>query len=44
MHRERGPESYELTTRLSAGHDRVHIAQARRTLARLRDDTGLKVR
>ena len=31
LHRERGPESYELTTRLSAGHDRVHMAQARRT-------------
>jgi hypothetical protein len=36
IHRERGPESYELTTLLSAGHDRVHMAQARRTLERLR--------
>ncbi len=36
LHRERGPESYELTTLLSAGHDRVHMAQARRTLDRLR--------
>jgi hypothetical protein len=33
IHRERGPESYELTTRLQAGHDRFHIAQAERTLA-----------
>jgi hypothetical protein len=31
-HRERGPESYGLTFRLAAGHDRVHLAQARRTL------------
>jgi hypothetical protein len=32
LHRERGPESYELTFRLAAGHDRVHLAQARRAL------------
>jgi hypothetical protein len=32
-HRERGDESYELTFRLAAGHDRVHLGQARRTLA-----------
>jgi hypothetical protein len=31
-HRERGPESYELTFRLAAGHDRVHLQQARRAL------------
>jgi DinB superfamily len=31
-HRERGPESYELTFRLAAGHDRVHLGQARRAL------------
>jgi DinB superfamily len=36
IHRERGPESYELTTRLQAGHDRFHIAQAERTLAAVR--------
>jgi DinB superfamily len=36
MHRERGRESYDLTVRMSAGHDRVHIAQAERALARLR--------
>ena len=33
IHRERGPESYELTFRLIAGHDRIHTQQARRTLA-----------
>ena len=32
MHAERGPESYELSFRLIAGHDRLHIDQARRTL------------
>jgi hypothetical protein len=36
IHRERGPESYELTVRLLAGHDRFHIAQAERTLAAVR--------
>jgi hypothetical protein len=32
MHAERGPESYDLTFRLAAGHDRVHGGQARRAL------------
>ena len=32
MHAERGPESYDLSFRLIAGHDRFHLAQARRTL------------
>jgi len=36
MHRERGPESYDLTFRLAAGHDRVHLAQARRALTAVR--------
>jgi DinB superfamily len=36
MHRERGPESYDLTFRLAAGHDRVHLDQARRALASVR--------
>ena len=36
QHLERGPESYELTFRLLAGHDRVHVAQARAGLARIR--------
>jgi hypothetical protein len=34
IHRERGPESYDLIRRLSAGHDRFHLAQAERALAR----------
>jgi hypothetical protein len=36
MHLERGPESYELTFALLAGHDRVHVEQARRTLEQVR--------
>jgi hypothetical protein len=36
IHEERGPESYDLTFRLAAGHDRVHMAQARRALAIVR--------
>jgi DinB superfamily len=36
MHAERGPESYELTFRLIAGHDRFHLAQAERALDAVR--------
>ena len=36
IHRERGPESYGLTFTLIAGHDRFHLAQARRALEALR--------
>jgi hypothetical protein len=36
IHRERGPESYGLTFTLIAGHDRFHLAQARRALETLR--------
>lgn len=32
LHAERGPESYDLVFRLLAGHDRFHLAQARRAL------------
>lgn len=32
LHEERGPESYDLSFRLIAGHDRVHLAQARDAL------------
>jgi hypothetical protein len=32
VHEERGPESYDLVFRLLAGHDRNHLAQARRAL------------
>ena len=36
MHRERGPESFELSFKLIAGHDRFHTDQARRALEQLR--------
>jgi len=36
MHSERGPESFELTFRLYAGHDIFHLDQARRTLEQVR--------
>ena len=36
MHAERGPESYDLTFRLAAGHDRFHLAQAERALEAVR--------
>ena len=32
MHAERGPESFDLSFRLIAGHDRFHLAQAGRAL------------
>jgi hypothetical protein len=36
VHRERGPESFDLMFRMLAGHDRVHLAQARRALDAVR--------
>jgi hypothetical protein len=36
IHRERGPESFDLMFRMLAGHDRVHLDQARRALAAVR--------
>lgn len=36
VHEERGNESYELTFRIIAGHDRFHLAQARRALDAVR--------
>lgn len=36
VHRERGDESYDLMFRMLAGHDRVHLAQARRALEAVR--------
>jgi len=36
VHRERGPESIDLTFRLMAGHDEIHLAQARRALEAVR--------
>jgi hypothetical protein len=35
LHSERGPESFDLTFNLAAGHDRFHLDQARRALAAL---------
>lgn len=32
IHAERGPESYDLSFRLIAGHDRFHLGQAQRAL------------
>ena len=32
LHRERGAESFDLSFRIIAGHDRFHLDQARRTL------------
>lgn len=32
LHRERGPESFDLMFRMLGGHDRVHLAQARRAI------------
>jgi DinB superfamily len=40
LHRERGPESYDLTFRLAAGHDRIHLGQARATLIAVRRGAG----
>jgi hypothetical protein len=36
MHAERGPESYDLSYRMIAGHDRFHLAQAGRALEAVR--------
>ena len=36
LHRERGPESFDLMFRMLGGHDRVHLAQARRAVAAAR--------
>ena len=36
VHRERGEESFDLMFRMIAGHDRVHLAQARRALEAVR--------
>jgi hypothetical protein len=36
IHRERGRESFDLSFRMLAGHDRVHMAQARAALETVR--------
>jgi hypothetical protein len=38
VHRERGPESFDLMFRMLGGHDRVHLAQAYRALEAARAD------
>ncbi|HEV8282451.1 MAG TPA: DinB family protein [Candidatus Limnocylindrales bacterium] len=38
-HEERGPESFDLSFRLIAGHDRFHLDQARRTIDAVRGTT-----
>ncbi len=35
MHAERGPESFDVTFRMLAGHGLLHLAQMRRTLAQV---------
>jgi len=40
MHRERGPESFDLSFKLIAGHDRFHMDQARRALEQVRTSGG----
>jgi len=42
-HNERGPESYGLMVRLTAGHDRFHVAQAERALAAVRSTSQAAV-
>ncbi|HEY7584775.1 MAG TPA: DinB family protein [Acidimicrobiia bacterium] len=36
LHQERGPESYDLTFRMIAGHDRFHLDQMQNTIASVR--------
>jgi len=36
LHQERGPESYDITFRMLAGHDLFHIDQAQQTLDQVR--------
>src|SRR6266478_3344427 len=38
LHRERGPESFDLMFRMLGGHDRVHLAQAYRAIEAARTD------
>ncbi len=36
IHSERGPESFDLSFRMIAGHDRFHAGQAKRALSAIR--------
>ena len=38
LHGERGPESYDLSFRMIAGHDRFHLRQAQETLDAVSND------
>ncbi len=40
MHSERGPESFDVTFRMLAGHGLLHLAQLRRTLADVSGSTA----
>jgi hypothetical protein len=40
MHGERGLESFDLSFRPIAGHDRLHADQARRALSAVRSPVG----
>jgi DinB superfamily len=40
LHAERGPESFDLSFRMLAGHDIFHLAQMRRTLSQVRRPAG----
>ena len=40
VHQERGEESYDLTFRLIAGHDRLHMDQAVSALEAVREEAG----
>jgi hypothetical protein len=42
MHAERGPESFDLSFRLIAGHDRLHGGQARRAFEAVRSSVSLE--
>jgi hypothetical protein len=42
IHRERGPESFDLSFRLIAGHDRIHLDQADRALAAVRSNAATR--
>ncbi len=39
LHAERGPESFDVTFRMLAGHGLLHLAQMRRTLAQVAEAT-----
>ena len=41
VHAERGPESFDLSFRMLAGHDRFHLGQMRRTLRQVKGSAGL---